>query len=59
MTENQQISTRTRLIIAALLFLLVAYISRQAILLKEAEDAHHEAADEYFRKLEEEKGLPQ
>jgi cell division protein FtsL len=59
MNENQQISTRTRLIIAALLLLFVAYLSRQAIRLKEAEDAHHEEAEEYFRKLQEEKELPQ
>jgi hypothetical protein len=55
MNEHQQISTRTRLIIAGLLFLLVAYLSRQAILLREAEEAHHQEAEEYFMQMDAEK----
>jgi hypothetical protein len=40
------------MIVAALLLLLVAYLSRQSILLREAEEAHHQEAEEYFKKLD-------
>lgn len=52
-SERKPLNPWVRLVLAALIFSLVAYLANQALEIQRAEDADHEAAEQYFRQLQE------